>query len=59
MYVGTLSQPHAENLLPTWDVMQIHAVDQHGGKTTDGKLDVRFPGFPGVLSGEKVPMQET
>lgn len=40
VYVGTLSQPHAANLLPTWDMMQIHAMEQHGGKTTDGKLDV-------------------
>ena len=40
VYVGTLSQPHAANLLRTWDMMQIHAMEQHGGKTTDGKLDV-------------------
>ena len=32
MHSGNLSQPHAVNLLPTWDVMQAHTMDQHERK---------------------------
>ena len=46
---GNPLQPHAVNLLPTRDVMQIHATDQHGGKTTGGKRDVSLLTSPPPL----------